>query len=172
MWYKILREWLSCGRSVSFDMTSLIWYDTTAAVLSYLTFALGKHQDVQDKVRQEVRAVLNNHGNLDYETVTRKMKYVGQVINETMRIWPPGLTFDATRHLRLADLANALAYRRRLGSKAKAGVRLRVALGHSWVEGAQERERVAQLPASSSALAMLGRIFPVASMVCCNRSCT
>ncbi|KAG0419972.1 hypothetical protein HPB47_003757, partial [Ixodes persulcatus] len=39
--------------------------------------------------------------------------------------------FDVTRHLRLADLANALAYRR---SKAKE-VQLRVALGHSWVEG-------------------------------------
>ncbi|KAG0418285.1 hypothetical protein HPB47_004981 [Ixodes persulcatus] len=42
--------------------------------------------------------------------------------------------FDVTRHLRLADLAKALAYRRRLGSKAKE-VRLRVDLGHSWVEG-------------------------------------
>ncbi|XP_040077171.2 cytochrome P450 3A8-like [Ixodes scapularis] len=68
-------------------------FETTAAALSYLTFALGKHQDVQDKVRQEVQAVLNNHGELDYETVTRKMKYVGQVINETLRIWPSVLTF-------------------------------------------------------------------------------
>ncbi|XP_029823444.2 cytochrome P450 3A8 [Ixodes scapularis] len=68
-------------------------FETTAAALSFLTFALGKHQDVQDKVRHEVQAVLNNHGKLDYETVTRKMKYVGQVINETLRIWPPGLTF-------------------------------------------------------------------------------
>ncbi|KAG0414981.1 hypothetical protein HPB47_007862, partial [Ixodes persulcatus] len=33
--------------------------------------------------------------------------------------------FDVTRHLRLADLANAFAYRRRLGSKAKE-VQLRV----------------------------------------------
>ncbi|CAN8030133.1 unnamed protein product, partial [Ixodes persulcatus] len=41
---------------------------------------------------------------------------------------------DVTRHLRLAHLANALACRRRLGSKAKE-VRLRVDLGHSCVEG-------------------------------------
>ncbi|CAN8030671.1 unnamed protein product, partial [Ixodes persulcatus] len=68
-------------------------FETTAAALSYLTFALGKYPDVQDKVRQEVQEVLNNHGKLDYETVTQKMKYVGQVINETMRIWPPALTF-------------------------------------------------------------------------------
>ncbi|KAG0413523.1 hypothetical protein HPB47_009331 [Ixodes persulcatus] len=44
------------------------------------------------------------------------------------------LGLDVTRHLRLADLANALAYRRRLGSKAKE-VWLRVDLGHSWDEG-------------------------------------
>ncbi|KAM7296305.1 cytochrome P450 3A8-like [Ixodes scapularis] len=68
-------------------------FETTAVALSFLTFALGKHQDVQDKVRQEVREVLNNHGKLDYETVTRKMKYVGQVVNEALRIWPPALTF-------------------------------------------------------------------------------
>ncbi|CAN8030668.1 unnamed protein product [Ixodes persulcatus] len=68
-------------------------FETTAVALSFLTFALGKHQDVQDKVRQEVQAVLNNHGKLDYETVTQKMKYVGQVVNETLRIWPPALTF-------------------------------------------------------------------------------
>ncbi|CAN8008110.1 unnamed protein product [Ixodes pacificus] len=67
-------------------------FETTAAALSFLTFALGKCTDVQDKVRQEVQEVLNNHGRLDYETVTRKMKYVGQVINETLRIWPPALT--------------------------------------------------------------------------------
>uniref|UniRef100_V5H9H9 Putative cytochrome p450 cyp3/cyp5/cyp6/cyp9 subfamily n=1 Tax=Ixodes ricinus TaxID=34613 RepID=V5H9H9_IXORI len=68
-------------------------FETTASALSYLTFALGKYPDVQDKVRQEAQEVLSNHGKLDYETITQKMKYVGQVINETMRIWPPALTF-------------------------------------------------------------------------------
>ncbi|KAG0411615.1 hypothetical protein HPB47_011255 [Ixodes persulcatus] len=46
--------------------------------------------------------------------------------------------FDVARHLRLAEIANTLAYRRRLGSKAKE-VRLRVGLDHSWVEGCVAR---------------------------------
>ncbi|EEC01861.1 hypothetical protein IscW_ISCW016387, partial [Ixodes scapularis] len=33
-------------------------------------------------------------GSLDYETVNQKLKYLGQVINETMRIWPAALTTE------------------------------------------------------------------------------
>ncbi|CAN8007777.1 unnamed protein product [Ixodes pacificus] len=68
-------------------------FETSATALSFITYALGKHPDVQEKVRQEVKDVLNKGGSLDYETVTKKLKYVTQVIDEAMRIWPPGLTF-------------------------------------------------------------------------------
>ncbi|CAN8008111.1 unnamed protein product, partial [Ixodes pacificus] len=68
-------------------------FETSATSLSFITYALGKYPDVQEKVRQEVNDVLNEGGSLDFETVTQKLKYVIQVINETMRIWPPGLTF-------------------------------------------------------------------------------
>ncbi|CAN8008001.1 unnamed protein product, partial [Ixodes pacificus] len=68
-------------------------FETTATALSYLTFALGKYPNVQDKVRQEVQEALEGSGSLDYETVTQRLKYVGQVVNETMRLWPPVLTF-------------------------------------------------------------------------------
>ncbi|KAM7281667.1 uncharacterized protein ISCGN_006482 [Ixodes scapularis] len=51
------------------------------------------------------------------------------------------LEIDVTRHLRLSHLANALAYRRRLGSKAKE-VRLWVDLGHSCVEGTAQQKEV------------------------------
>uniref|UniRef100_A0A4D5RQS0 Putative cytochrome n=1 Tax=Ixodes scapularis TaxID=6945 RepID=A0A4D5RQS0_IXOSC len=68
-------------------------FETSATSLSFITYALGKYPDVQEKVRQEVKDVVNEGGSLDYETVTQKLKYVIQVINETMRIWPPGLTF-------------------------------------------------------------------------------
>ncbi|XP_042150686.1 cytochrome P450 3A14-like [Ixodes scapularis] len=66
---------------------------TSATALSFITYALGKYPDVQKKVRQEVKNVLNEGGSLDYETVTKKLKYVTQVIDEAMRIWPPALTF-------------------------------------------------------------------------------
>ncbi|KAM7293516.1 cytochrome P450 3A14 isoform X1 [Ixodes scapularis] len=74
-------------------------FDTSATALSFITYALGKYPDVQEKVRQEVNEVLNEGGSLDYETVTKKLKYVIQVINEAMRMWPPGLTFT-TRQAR------------------------------------------------------------------------
>ncbi|CAN8030560.1 unnamed protein product [Ixodes persulcatus] len=66
-------------------------FETTATALPYLTFALGKYPDVQDKVRQEVQEALEGSGSLD-ETVTQRLKYVEQVVNETMRLWPPVLT--------------------------------------------------------------------------------
>ncbi|XP_042141968.1 cytochrome P450 3A17-like [Ixodes scapularis] len=68
-------------------------FETTATTLCYLMFALGKYPDVQEKVRHEVKRALDDSGSLDYETVTQKLKYLGQVINETMRIWPAALTF-------------------------------------------------------------------------------
>ncbi|EEC01860.1 cytochrome P450, putative [Ixodes scapularis] len=68
-------------------------FETTATTLCYLMFVLGKYPDVQEKVREEVKRAVDDSGPLDYETVTQKLKYLGQVINETMRIWPAGLTF-------------------------------------------------------------------------------
>ncbi|KAH7967856.1 hypothetical protein HPB52_003267 [Rhipicephalus sanguineus] len=35
----------------------------------------------------------NPSGELDYETVMKKLKYTGQVVDETMRLYPPGLSF-------------------------------------------------------------------------------
>lgn len=68
-------------------------FETTATSLSYITFALGKYPDIQEKVRQEVKEVISNFGSLNYDTVTQQLKYVEQVVNEALRLWPPGLTF-------------------------------------------------------------------------------
>ncbi|KAG0414795.1 hypothetical protein HPB47_008029 [Ixodes persulcatus] len=68
-------------------------FETTATTLCYLMFVLGKYPDVQEKVREEVKRALDDSGSLDYETVTQKLKYLEQVVHETMRIWPAGLTF-------------------------------------------------------------------------------
>lgn len=67
-------------------------FETTATALSYVTFVLAKHQDVQEKVREEVMEALSNSGHLDYETVNKKLKYLGQVVDETLRLYPPALT--------------------------------------------------------------------------------
>ncbi|KAL3205755.1 hypothetical protein MRX96_052940, partial [Rhipicephalus microplus] len=55
--------------------------ETIASALSYLTFVLAKYPDVQDK------------GKLDFETLMKRLNYLEQVISETLRLYPPGLTF-------------------------------------------------------------------------------
>ncbi|XP_077518570.1 cytochrome P450 3A14-like isoform X1 [Amblyomma americanum] len=67
-------------------------YETTSTALSYVTFTLAKYPDVQEKVRREIMDAVSDSGSLDYDTVTRKLKYLGQVLNETLRIFPPSLS--------------------------------------------------------------------------------
>ncbi|XP_075545077.1 cytochrome P450 3A14-like [Dermacentor variabilis] len=68
-------------------------YETIVTSLSYLTFTLAKYPDIQEKARQEIEDVISQGGKLDYDTVMKKLNYLEQVMNETMRLYPPGLTF-------------------------------------------------------------------------------
>ncbi|XP_075737987.1 cytochrome P450 3A14-like isoform X2 [Rhipicephalus microplus] len=68
-------------------------FETTATGLSYIFFALAKHPDVQEKLRQEVIDAVGTHGLLDYDTVMKKLKYLEKVVDEGLRLYPPGLTF-------------------------------------------------------------------------------
>lgn len=67
-------------------------FETTATSLSYATFILAKYPDVQKKVRREVCDAISVSGSLDYESVTRRLKYLDEVIAETLRRYPPALT--------------------------------------------------------------------------------
>ncbi|KAL1432616.1 hypothetical protein MTO96_012841 [Rhipicephalus appendiculatus] len=67
-------------------------YETIVTSLSYLTFTLAKYPDVQEKARQEIEDVISQGGELDYNTVMKKLNYLEQVMNETLRLYPPGLT--------------------------------------------------------------------------------
>ncbi|XP_054167645.1 cytochrome P450 3A24-like [Oppia nitens] len=67
-------------------------YETTSTALGYLMHILINKQDIQEKVRQEVKELMETEGKLDYNTVT-KLKYLEQVIYETLRVYPPVTTF-------------------------------------------------------------------------------
>ncbi|KAL1477475.1 hypothetical protein MTO96_035708 [Rhipicephalus appendiculatus] len=63
-----------------------------ATSLSYVTFILAKYPDIQEKVRKEVSDTISATGSLEYEVVINKLNYLSQVIDETLRRYPPALT--------------------------------------------------------------------------------
>ncbi|CAN8007478.1 unnamed protein product [Ixodes pacificus] len=75
----------------------LAGYDTTRLTLSYWAFLMGKHPDVQEKMRTEVMQAAQN-GPLAYEDITG-LVYTQQVLNETMRLHPAVVAFTTRRAL-------------------------------------------------------------------------
>ncbi|KAG8176915.1 hypothetical protein JTE90_018698 [Oedothorax gibbosus] len=73
-------------------------YDTTASTLSFASYLLALNPEKQDLLREEVDRVIKEHkGHITYEAL-QDMKYLDNVISETLRIFPP-----AVRTERLAD---------------------------------------------------------------------
>ncbi|CAH1382253.1 unnamed protein product [Tenebrio molitor] len=64
-------------------------FETSSTTMTFALYELSKHQELQDKVRDEVNAVLAKHGGkITYEAI-QDMKYMDQVINEALRKYPP-----------------------------------------------------------------------------------
>nr|QZM07458.1 cytochrome P450 monooxygenase CYP9EK4 [Lasioderma serricorne] len=72
----------------------LAGFDTTGSTMSFLALELAKNPDVQEKLQEEIDGVLERtKGNVTYEDIT-KMKYLDQVLSETLRMWTPGFQTD------------------------------------------------------------------------------
>lgn len=70
-------------------------FDTTSTLLSFVLYELAINPDIQQRLYEEI-AEINEQlsGNrVSYEAL-QKMKYLDQVINETLRKWPPGIELD------------------------------------------------------------------------------
>ncbi|GFT54952.1 cytochrome P450 3A21 [Nephila pilipes] len=83
----------------------LAGYDTTASALSYASYLLALNPEVQDKLFAEIRdTVKEAKGELSYEAI-QEMKYLDNVIAETLRIYPPVIRLErvADADLKLAD---------------------------------------------------------------------
>jgi cytochrome P450 family 6 len=64
-------------------------FETSSTTMTFALYELSKHQELQDKVRNEINTVLAKHqGKITYEAI-QEMKYMDQVINETLRKYPP-----------------------------------------------------------------------------------
>lgn len=77
------------------DSLLLAGYDTTSTALTNLLWTLGKNLEIQDKLRKELEA---------YGT---ESEYLVQVINETLRLYPPVINFTtrlATKTIKIDNL--------------------------------------------------------------------
>lgn len=67
-------------------------FETTGGTLSFMSYLLAKHQSIQDRLRNEVLEILHRDGSFTYTNVFA-MKYLDQVISETLRYYSPVVGF-------------------------------------------------------------------------------
>ncbi|KAK4880504.1 hypothetical protein RN001_008650 [Aquatica leii] len=69
-------------------------FDTTSTTLTFIVYSLCANPDVQDKLHKEVdKAMASCNEELTFEIVMN-MRYLGMVIEETLRRWNPGPFMD------------------------------------------------------------------------------
>ncbi|XP_015114680.1 cytochrome P450 6k1 [Diachasma alloeum] len=65
-------------------------FETSSTVMSFCLYELATHPEVQDKLRQEIKAALDeNDGKLTYEMTTSGLPYLDAVLAEVLRFYPP-----------------------------------------------------------------------------------
>ncbi|XP_023022600.1 cytochrome P450 6k1 isoform X2 [Leptinotarsa decemlineata] len=64
-------------------------FETTSATISFSLYELAKNPEIQEKVREEVSPIFDEHEFIPYETVNTGMAYTGWVMKETLRKYPP-----------------------------------------------------------------------------------
>uniref|UniRef100_U3B5P9 Cytochrome P450 3A n=1 Tax=Callithrix jacchus TaxID=9483 RepID=U3B5P9_CALJA len=68
-------------------------YETTSSVLSFTIYELATNPDVQQKLQEEIDAVLPNKAPATYDTVLQ-MEYLDMVVNETLRLFPLAMRLE------------------------------------------------------------------------------
>lgn len=69
-------------------------FETSSTTMTFCMLELAKHQDIQDRVREEIHSVIKKHdGKITYDAIN-EMTYLKQVIDETLRKYPPVPTID------------------------------------------------------------------------------
>ncbi|KAJ8940735.1 hypothetical protein NQ318_005486 [Aromia moschata] len=64
-------------------------FETSSSTMTFALFELASHQDLQDRVREELTTILTKHNNqMTYDSLN-ELKYMKQVIDETLRKYPP-----------------------------------------------------------------------------------
>ncbi|XP_069702404.1 probable cytochrome P450 6a13 [Periplaneta americana] len=64
-------------------------FETSSTTMTFCLYELAVNTDIQERVREEIDAVLRKHdGNITYESLF-EMEYLDKVVNETLRKYPP-----------------------------------------------------------------------------------
>ncbi|XP_024892181.1 cytochrome P450 9e2-like, partial [Temnothorax curvispinosus] len=72
----------------------LAGFDSLSTAMCFVTNEVGVNPDIQSKLREEIDDVVRQtNGKPTYEAINR-MKYLDAVINETLRLYPPGTFID------------------------------------------------------------------------------
>ncbi|KAJ9576187.1 hypothetical protein L9F63_006920, partial [Diploptera punctata] len=72
----------------------LAGYESPSTLLTWMSYELAMNQEIQDKLREEVKQVLDRHdGKCSYEAL-QEMTYLEMVILETLRKHPPVARLD------------------------------------------------------------------------------
>lgn len=73
----------------------LAGFDTSSTLLSFLAYELCTHPDIQQRLFEEIQ---ETNRSIDGKRLTydalQKMKFMDQVISETLRLWPPAPATD------------------------------------------------------------------------------
>lgn len=72
---------------------SLKSYETTSTLLTWTCHSLAMDTDIQERLYQEIKDTKDEVGELDSETLS-EMKYLGAVLKETLRMYPPVLMME------------------------------------------------------------------------------
>ncbi|KAK5639986.1 hypothetical protein RI129_010797 [Pyrocoelia pectoralis] len=64
-------------------------YETSAAAISFTLHELALNQEIQNKAREEINIILENHnGKITYEAI-KEMEYLNNCLFESLRMYPP-----------------------------------------------------------------------------------
>ncbi|CAG0888446.1 unnamed protein product [Darwinula stevensoni] len=88
----IITEEVMSAQTVLFFLAG---YDTTSTTLTMATYNLALNPDAQEKAVAEIKEKTAQHGGINHEMVN-DCPYLDQVIQETLRLYPPALRIERT----------------------------------------------------------------------------
>lgn len=92
---QVKRDWSDDEIIAQCFVFFLAGFDTSSTLMSFMAYELAIHQDIQQKLYEEIATVDAdlNGSRLTYDTLA-KLKYFDQVISEALRKWPPVIITD------------------------------------------------------------------------------